>query len=208
MKGLIASLALLVSMGAQSGEVLVALKEGQLEARLIAIEFPPTLSKELASGLTTRLYARVSLLDGFTPTRQRAVEIAIRYDLWDQKFLAVSSMEGVEIESRNLASIEEVQALLRSLPLPRLFDTAGLPGAREFTLRVEVLLNPIEREKMQKIRKWVARNSAPAAVDSGVSMSSALFNRIFEQYADGSNVAAAWRTELSSAAFRIDALKK
>jgi hypothetical protein len=208
MKGLMASLALLASMGAQSAEVLVALKEGQLEARVVAIEYPATLSKELTSGLTNRLYARVSLLDGPVPTRQRAAEIAIRYDLWDQKFLVVSSMDGIVTESRSLASLEELNALLRALPLPGLFETAGLPGAHEFTVKVEVLLNPIDREKMQKIRKWVARNSAPATVDSGVPMSSALFNRIFEQYADGSNVAAAWRTELSSAAFRIDALKK
>jgi hypothetical protein len=98
--------------------------------------------------------------------------------------------------------------LLGALPLPRLFDAATLPGASDLTLRVEVLLNPIDREKMRMIRKWVAQNSTPeVGGDQGLSMSNAIFNRIFEQYADGSDVAAAWRVTVVSAPFRLERLK-
>jgi hypothetical protein len=37
----------------------------------------------------------------------------------------------------------------------------------------------------------------------GITESNAIFNRIFEQYADGSNVAAAWRAAATSRPFRI-----
>jgi hypothetical protein len=61
---------------------------------------------------------------------------------------------------------------------------------------------------MRMIRKWVAQNSTPVVGgDQGISLSNALFNRIFEQYAEGSDVAAAWRVELASAPFRLDRLK-
>ena len=72
-------------------------------------------------------------------------------------------------------------------------------------MRVEVLLNPWTRE-MRMIRKWVAQNNMPEAGPTGISMSNAIFNRILDQYADGSDIAAAWRADVASAPFRLDTL--
>lgn len=204
-----AALLLLLMLGnANASEVLVNLHDGKLAARINGMSFPANLPKELTSGLTNRLYVRVSLLDAKTIAAQRAIEIAIRYDLWDQKFLVVNTMDGVAAGSRELASLEEVNTALQALPLPGLFDLATLPGARVLTLRIEVLLNPIDQEKMRMIRKWVSQNSTPGSEGrQGVSMSNIIFNRIFEQYAEGSDVAAAWRATVESAPFRIDSLK-
>jgi hypothetical protein len=53
------------------------------------------------------------------------------------------------------------------------------------------------------IRKWVAENSTPdVGADQGISTSNTIFNRIFEQYADGSDVAAEWRVDVTSPPFR------
>jgi hypothetical protein len=52
------------------------------------------------------------------------------------------------------------------------------------------------------IRKWVAENSTPVNADQGIATSNTVFNRIFEQYADGSDLAAVWRVELKSPPFR------
>ena len=150
----------------------------------------------------------MSVADARATLGQEVVEIAIRYDLWDQTFSVVSTMDGRITDSRTLASMAEVSALLSALPLPRLFEVAALP-VTDLTLRVEVLLNPIDREKMQMIRKWVAQNSTPeVAGRQGISVSNAIFNRIFEQYADGSDVAAVWRTAVKSARFRVDSLRE
>jgi hypothetical protein len=92
------------------------------------------------------------------------------------------------------------------LPLPGLFDTRKLAEGRDYLLRVELLLNPIDREKMRAIRKWVAQNTAPAiGDDQGISASNSVFNRIFEQYAD-SDLAAAWRVTLN-AGFRVESVE-
>jgi hypothetical protein len=203
----IALLVLLANAGADAAEVSVTLNEGKLGARIDAISYPATLPKELTSGLTNRFYARVSLLDAADIVDQRALEIAIRYDLWDQKFSIVSTMDGATVESRTLTSVADVNALLGALPLPKLFDAAKLPTTRELMLRVEVLLNPIGREKMRMLRKWVAQNSTPeVGGDQGISMSNSLFNRIFEQYTDGSDIAAVWRVAAESKPFRLDNL--
>jgi hypothetical protein len=201
-------LLLLCATGAEAADVSVTFDGAKLGARLGALPLPATLSKELTSGLTNRLHVRVSLLDARDVVAERILEVAIRFDLWDETFLVNSSIDGAKHESLTLATLAEVDALLRALPMPRLFDTGSMPVTREMVLRVQVLLNPIDREKMRMIRKWVAQNSMPGLeVEQGASMSSVLFNRIFEQYEGGSSLAAAWHVELSSAPFRLDRLR-
>jgi hypothetical protein len=207
MKLCVTMLLLLAAASAQSAEVVARLGEGKLGARLDALAFPASLPKELTSGLTNRLYARVSLMDAQEVAAQRTVEIAIRYDLWDEKYSVVSTMDGAIADSRNLAGVAEMNALLRALPLPKLFDISTIPAARRLVLSVDLLLNPIDREKMRMIRKWVAQNSTPELGGGpGVSMSNAIFNRIFDQYADGSTEAASWRVSLTSAPFTVENL--
>jgi hypothetical protein len=179
------------------------LTNGELGVRIDALPFPATLSRELESGLTNRLYVRVSLFDGQTLVQMRTVEIAIRYDLWEETFTVTRTMEGAPADVQQLASTTEVNASLASLRLPRLFAARTLPANRELLLRAELLLNPIGREKLRMIRKWVAENSTPdVGADQGISTSNTIFNRIFEQYADGSDVAAEWRVDVTSPPFR------
>jgi hypothetical protein len=207
MRRRIALILLLASASVDAAEMSVTLIDGKLGARIDAISYPSSLPKELISGLTNRLYARVTLMDALEIVGQRSVEIAIRYDLWDQKYSVVSALDGAIVESRSVATSAEMNELLGALPLPGLFDLSTL-SAHSLVLRVDVLLNPIDREKMRMIRKWVAQNSAPDVNgDQGISVSNAIFNRIFEQYADGSNVAAAWRVAVTSNPFSIDSLK-
>jgi len=201
-------LLLLASAGADAAEVAVTLVDGKLGARIDAISYPASLPKELTSGLTNRLYARVTLMDALEIVGQRSVEIAIRYDLWDQKYSVVSTQDGVIAESRSLASVADMNAMLSALPLPAIFDVSTLSATHSLVLSVDVLLNPIDREKMRMIRKWVAQNSTPEVNGNlGISVSNAIFNRIFEQYADGSNVAAAWRVAVASDPFSVNSLK-
>jgi hypothetical protein len=208
MKRVLAWICLLGSAGALAADVTVTVEGDRLGARVNALVYPVALQKELTSGLTNRLYAQVSLNDASKTLAQKVVELAIRYDLWDEKFSIATSVDGTSVGTREFATLPEVNAWLAELPLPGLFEIPALPAGNQLRLRVQVLLNPIDREKMRMIRKWVAQNSTPeSGGDQGISVTNAIFNRIFEQYADGSNVAAAWREDVSSAAFRVDQLK-
>ena len=177
----------------------------ELGLRIDALSYPATLPRELQSGLTNRLHLRVSLLDGQALVQQRAVEIAIRYDLWEQTFTVTRIVDNAIITTRQVKAEGDVEALLESLEVPRLFDRASVPAGRALVLRAELLLNPIGQEKLRMIRKWVTENSTPAiGGDAGISASNAIFNRIFEQYADGSGVAAAWRVDVVSQPFQLE----
>jgi hypothetical protein len=78
------------------------------------------------------------------------------------------------------------------------------------------LLDPIEKARMEEIRKWVAENDRPSPPDAtslsaGLpaprSTSARLFNRIFEQYAAGASVAATWKQTVSSKPFKLEELR-
>jgi hypothetical protein len=175
---------------------------GDIGMRIDALAYPESLPRELQSGLTNRLYLRVTALDGENPLQIGTVELAIRYDLWDQAFTVTRIVDTAPAETIKLASTSEMNAFLQSLHVPRIFSARMLPPNRPLTLRAELLLNPIGREKLRMIRKWVAENNAPIDGAQGISTSNTVFNRIFEQYADGSDLAAVWRVELTSAPFR------
>jgi len=176
--------------------------DGNVGIRIDALAYPESLPRELQSGLTNRLYLRVTALDGATSLQVSTVEIAIRYDLWEQTFIVNRTVNTAPAETLRLAGTTEMSAFLQSLHVPGIFANRTLPPNSQLTLRAELLLNPIGKEKLRMIRKWVAENSAPN-VDRGISTSNTVFNRIFEQYADGSDLAAVWRVDLVSPPFRL-----
>ena len=180
----------------------VTQSDGDVGVRIDALAYPESLPRELQSGLTNRLYLRVTALDGATSLQVSTVEIAIRYDLWEQTFIVNRTVNTAPAETLRLAGTTEMSAFLQSLHVPGIFANRTLPPNSQLTLRAELLLNPIGKEKLRMIRKWVAENSAPN-VDRGISTSNTVFNRIFEQYADGSDLAAVWRVDLVSPPFRL-----
>lgn len=200
----------LYAAGAWGAQLTPVIQNGQLGLRLESAAYPDTLRKDLTSGLTTRILIRVTLARGTEIVRRRAVEIAVRYDLWDEHFITTVTLDGMETEARTLPNMEQTQAFLRRLHLPRLFATNGLERQRPFTLTAEILLNPVDRERMEMIRKWVAQNNiGPGDLDGrngGGDVAVAIFNKIFEQYAKGADVAAVWRETSVSQAFRLEEL--
>ncbi len=139
----------------------------------------------------------------------RAVEIAVRYDLWDEQFTTTVTLDGLQTDAKTITTMEQMQAFLRRLPLPHLFASNGLERAHALTLTAEILLNPVDRERMEMIRKWVAQNNiGPGDVGrrGGGDLAVAIFNKIFEQYCEGADVAAIWRETSVSRPFRLEEL--
>jgi hypothetical protein len=183
------------------------IEDRHIGARVQALAFPESLRKDLRSGLTNRLLMRMNLQEGAQSRAAATVQIALQYDLWDERFRVELVINGMAIDAPGLRTVDEAVSWLSDLRLPRLFEPPANAGA--LTLKVEALLNPIERERMERIREWVTENSSYVPLDSGTksttseSSSNAMFNRIFEQYAAGKDVAAQWRHEVVSAPFSI-----
>jgi hypothetical protein len=214
--GLAALLLVLSISRALAAQVLPVLEGQYVGVTLHELPLPESLVKDLKSGLTNRLLVRALLLEQTHSIAQQSVEMAIRYDLWDETFSLTITISGRVTATQTVASVEEVVARLKDSRFPKLFATSGLNDSQSLVVRVDLLLNPIEKERMEQIQKWVAQNTTPAApVDPdrpastaplGQAAADAIFNKIFEQYAGGANIASAWRVTLASQPFTLKEL--
>ena len=211
----LAALSCLLTCPSRAGEIEPFVTGGRIGARIRDLSYPATLARDLKSGLTSRLLARVELRSGAKVTAQSAVEVTVKYDLWDENFRVTGTVDHHVVFSSVLANIAEVRIALQDLRLPGLFAANGVPAGEPFALQANVLLNPVDRERMNRIREWVKENSTPAPTDPtspdaaapvGAATSNALFNRIFEQYASGKDLAAAWHEVVISRPFKVEGL--
>jgi hypothetical protein len=228
---LVVLLALCAASDVLGAQLTPLLQEGELGAGLKGVSLPPTLRKDLVSGLTNRIVVRMSLLDERQPAAQRLVGIAIKYDLWEETFGVKVAIDDVPVSATTYRSVDEVIAMLTDLNLPHLFRaesgaaagsgvsagaSAGAGAAKEIALSAEILFDPIEKARMDEIRKWVAENDRPSPPDANSlsselpaprSPSARLFNKIFEQYASGASVAVTWKQTVTSKPFKLEDLR-
>jgi hypothetical protein len=202
----------LVLIGAEAfgADVSPFVQEQWLGATIANAAFPASLRKDLTSGLTNRVLVRIALSADGGAVKQQSVEVTIRYDLWEETFATTIIVGGATAQASTHPTLDAVIAFLARLRLPRLFRSTELNQNARYVIRAELLLNPIDRERMDQISKWVRENSddtplGPDGVGARVtsSMSTEIFNRIFEQYAKGSDTAAAWHESAASSAFTL-----
>jgi hypothetical protein len=193
------------------------LEQQQLGVSILDARLPPALRDDLRSGLTTRILIKVELSQHSKSIAHRDVEIALKYDLWDENFAMTMSVDAVVVMSKAYNRLDEVVAMLSHLSVPGLFPAARLAGEKELVIAAQLLFNPLDKERMEEIRKWVTENSRPTpagASGAGGGMaappppsdSRTLFDRIFEQYAAGASVAAAFVDSAISKPFRMEEL--
>jgi triacylglycerol esterase/lipase EstA (alpha/beta hydrolase family) len=194
-----------LAAAAHGAELVPQLEGRQLGVLVKGVELPDSLRKDLTSGLTNRVLLRVTVATGTRTLVQRAVDVAVKYDLWDEKFAFTVTVDGTRRSSDSIVALDQVIARLVDTKLVSLFAPGELP-AGELLLRAEVLFNPIDNVRLEQIRKWVAENNALAGAGSGSfggSTSNAVFNKIFEQYTSGPEAVSAGRNNLVSKPFRM-----
>jgi hypothetical protein len=209
-----ASALLLLALAAKTvvpAELTPLAREHNLGISMKGIAYPATFPKDLVSGLTNTLLIHVALFSDSQRLNQKTAAVAIKYDLWDETFTLTVIINDAVVSVRTQEKKQQIDEFLADLKLPDLFAASEVPKDGSATLRVEMLLNPIERERIDAIKKWVAENSTYTPADTtgfsdkrvGSSHSNAIFNKIFEQYAHGADVAATWKESFSSKPFRI-----
>ena len=162
----LAVLSLLVSTEVLGAQLTPLLYRGELGAVLKDASLPPTLRKDLMSGLTNRIVIRVTLLNPTQPIAQKLVGITVKYDLWEETFEVKVSVDAAPVSAGTCQSVAEVVAMLTDLNLPGLFAVDPATAGKSSVLTAEILFDPIEKARLEEIRKWVAENDRPAAPDA------------------------------------------
>jgi hypothetical protein len=209
-------LALFAATDVLGAQLTPLLQGGELGVDLQGASLPPTIRKDLVSGLTNRIVIRVTLVSPGQPAAERLVGFAIKYDLWEETFGVKVDVDALPVSASTGQRLDEVIAMLNDLNLPRLFAVDAATAGRSLALTAEILFDPIEKARMEEIRKWVAENnhsgppdasSLSAGLPAPRSTSARLFNRIFEQYAAGASVAATWKQTVTSKPFKLEELQ-
>ena len=212
----LALLSLLGANAVRAAQLTPLLQQGELGVDLKGASLPPTIRKDLVSGLTNRIVIRVTLVRSGQPVTQRLVGFAIKYDLWEETFSVKVEVDDMPVSASTGQSLDEVITMLSDLNLPHLFPVDASAPDKSIVLTAEILFDPIEKARMEEIRKWVAENnhsgppdasSLSAGLPAPRSTSARLFNRIFEQYAAGASVAAAWKQTVASKPFKLEELQ-
>lgn len=221
--GALAALPILLLAPAVGAELTVSRAGGSITTTLQGLAFPPTLPRDLKSGLTTHLLVHLTLLENGRAEEQKDIDVAVRYDLWDENFPLTETADRTVLRSQVFATLDQVTRFLENITVPRAVPTTRLVPGRTYTLSAQVLLNPIERERMERLKQWVDENSAtekpstpPFAAPLGDGPSAppasatpeSLFDRIFQQYASGQERSSAWRQTLLSAPFTVKDLSR
>jgi hypothetical protein len=207
----VTALILAWTLPAAAAELVPFAEDSFVGAQLRGLRLPDTLRRDLTSGLTNRLLIRMTLNGEGRTMSQSVVAIGIKYDLWEETFRMTVSVDDRELPTRTLPNIDAVLAVLADLPLNAVLRSSALLAGVAHTLQAEVLFDPIDRERMENIRRWVAQTSTLPTGNGqsagGASPSAALFNAIFEQYAAGASLAATSRDTASSTPFKPEQLK-
>jgi hypothetical protein len=170
-------------------ELTPVVREHRIGMHIRGIAWPATFTKDLVSGLTNTLLIHVALFSDSRQLGQQTAVIAIKYDLWEETFALTVSVNETVILARTDQRQPQIEAFLTDLELPELFSASDVPSEGTATLRVAMLLNPIERERLEEIKKWVIENSTAIPTDTSgfsdkrvsTSRSNEVFNKIFEQ---------------------------
>lgn len=206
---LLIGLSLLTSV-AQALEIIPLKGPSGYGVKIKDITYPDKIEKELSSGLTTKVLYHLQLKAGPEVIINFISEYAVKYDLWDESFAFEISPPSDEKVKRIFRSNNEVLVQLQSPVFDGAFGS-DVQQDKLMRIQVDILLNPIQKEKMEKIRKWVAQNSVTDLLDptGGRSLKSTgargdtIFNTIFEQFSRGSSVAGVWKTSGQSKEFRF-----
>jgi hypothetical protein len=158
---------------------------------------------------------RVELTLDAKPFLLRAIEVTVKYDLWDENFVQTVIIDGIAAPASTHHDVAGPLHFLANPRLTSLFPMQQLPVDGELRIHASVLLNPIERERLEQIRRWVAQNStftaaggAESARPTNAPITSVIFNHIFEQFTAGNELASAWQQSVSSRAFQRRDLRK
>ncbi len=125
------------------------------------------LQKKLTSGLPTRIVVQVNL-EGHNKNKPLSYwvrSVSIVYDLWEEVFVVTVEDDQGQRRAQVKTSGEAVTLACR-VERSAVAQIGELPGG-VYRLRVSVEVNPVSKEMVENIRRWLARPSGGGEVSHG-----------------------------------------
>ncbi len=110
----------------------------------------------LASGFTSTVVIRIWLYpkDGTDPIAFVLYERKVLYNLWDEVYEL--KLDGRIVKEKRQADALKHLTSIEDLPVARL---SGVPIGQELLLAMQVELNPVSKETLAEVRRWLSQGT-------------------------------------------------
>jgi len=142
---------------------LVLVKDLVYSRIMVAKLSTAAVQKRMKSGLTQRLLYKLSLFrkGELKPLAGVVRYCKVTYDLWDERYEMVCLTPGRQVKKK-FKKIKKLMEALSLVFVPVLRKSEIVPDA-DYSLKLNVQLNPVSPKLLRKIRLWM-RQSESAAV--------------------------------------------
>lgn len=135
------------------------------------VPFPQEkFKKDLNSGLSTTLITSLSLFRENALQTKKQLMFKIYYDLWDEVYY-FKSLDGDKVLSTTKLNKTLLNNFLSQYTFPTTITEEESKRISSYTAMFELVVDPINKEKRDKIKKWLAQNQVPATTSSNISTS-------------------------------------
>jgi hypothetical protein len=124
----------------------------------------------LGSGFATNIVARIYVYqkDRELPVSFAMASLRLVYDLWDEVYVVRTDGPAGRQTRRYDSRAEALRALteLRQLPIA---DLSDIPRGKHHYMAMVVELNPVSKELMAEMRRWLTRPAGTTSIDRSSS---------------------------------------
>ncbi|HEU4735064.1 MAG TPA: DUF4390 domain-containing protein [Kofleriaceae bacterium] len=122
--------------------------------------FDTSAYEALSSGIPSTVVIRIQIApqDNDTPVAEQLIQRSVVYDVWDEIYTLRLDQPGGRktIKVKFRAEALKWLTAIEDLPVARL---AALPIGQVFVLKMVVELNPVSRETLAEVRRWLSQGN-------------------------------------------------
>lgn len=121
------------------------------------VKYPDDITeKELSSGLPNDITLIVSISHQGNKVFALSANYQITYDLWDEVYRVKITDSLGKVFNKSIGKKQQVMAFIEQLTIENEMAIAGLQDNVVYNLSAQVLVNPVKRERINKIKAWIA----------------------------------------------------
>ncbi|WOH38272.1 hypothetical protein RI844_03275 [Thalassotalea fonticola] len=193
------------------------------------INYPQNLiENELTSGLPNNFTVIFSVKNKKGVHYVKSITYQITFDLWDEIYLIKTISDNVNSDVRTLSKKADIIDFINKIRFESAEILTGLTKNQAYEITAQVLVNPVNTQRIEKIRRWIAssqgfselsedsqHNRSPRPISTPSASSSAnvtdtgiggsarprfqkLFDQIMEQYMELKETPALWKSDVAS----------
>jgi hypothetical protein len=123
--------------------------------------FDPTAYEALSTGIPSTVVIRIQIApqDSDTPVAEQLIQRSVVYDVWDEIYTLRLDQPGARNKTIKVKFRAEALKQLTAIDDLPVAPLGVLPVDQVFVLKMVVELNPVSRETLAEVRRWLSQGN-------------------------------------------------